>query len=151
MTRPATVPGLALRLALCVIRAACRVLPEAERAERELEWSAEAEAISGDAEARVPGLRAVRYALSLLLRVRATCSTRAAPAQVANPHMMRDGTSASGSRVAQAAVAAGLFTGGLVSAAVGGSVGLLNGLILVLGVAGCVAAGVWRALRGRWA
>lgn len=84
MTGPAALPEPAARLAGRVIRAACWALPHAERAERELEWTAE------DTDVHLPGLRAVWFALSLLLHAPATRGTHAAPAQPTHHRTIRD-------------------------------------------------------------
>ncbi|MFG2143938.1 hypothetical protein ACGFRG_07015 [Streptomyces sp. NPDC048696] len=73
-----------------MIRAACWALPHAERAERELEWTAEAQAVAEDTDVHLPGLRAVWFALSLLLHARATRGTHAAPAQPTHHRTIRD-------------------------------------------------------------
>jgi hypothetical protein len=76
---PRTGPGSALRLAEHLIRVACALLPDTERADREDEWSAEAEAAAHDTDIRLPALRALRtlwFATSLLLNASATRSTR---------------------------------------------------------------------------
>jgi len=71
---PRTGPGPSLRLAEHMIRGACRGLPDSERADKEMEWSAEAEAAACDTGIRFPPLRALLplwFAASLLLHARA--------------------------------------------------------------------------------
>lgn len=90
MTRPRTVtrPGPAQRCAESMIRIVCRALPDAERADSEAEWAAEAEAIGADTEIRVRALRAVKvllFAISLLVHVRSVRSTRTAAPAAARP------------------------------------------------------------------
>lgn len=79
--RARTGPGLSLRAAECIIRVACRVLPDAERTDREREWAAEAEAIIDDADLRLPAARVLRFTLSLLHSVRSLRGVRATQAR----------------------------------------------------------------------
>ncbi|MFD9114969.1 hypothetical protein [Streptomyces bottropensis] len=79
-------PGLALRCAEGVIRTACRMLPEEERADREAEWCWEIEAIAGDPDIRWRAAVVLKFALHLLPHVRATRSASAAMAQGAALH-----------------------------------------------------------------
>ncbi|MCZ4101066.1 hypothetical protein [Streptomyces sp. H39-C1] len=82
-----TIPAgsrLALRLAERVIRTACRALPGDEQADREQEWSAEAEAVAHDPGTRLQLLRAIKtlqFAGSLFLHARATRRAPANPAR----------------------------------------------------------------------
>lgn len=76
-------PVKGLGVAVFLIRSACRALPDVDRVEREWEWTAEAEAIAGDAETRLPTGRALWFALSLLLNTRAVRGAQAARARPA--------------------------------------------------------------------
>ncbi|MET9118826.1 hypothetical protein ABZX38_32100 [Streptomyces longwoodensis] len=72
---------LALRCAIGIIRLACLMLPEAARAEREVEWCVELEEIAFEQDVRWRALRALHYALSLLPTVRDTLGVAEARAQ----------------------------------------------------------------------
>lgn len=71
--------GRALQIAEQVIALACWFLPETERADRALEWTVVAEEIATDPQIRWSLWRALctlRFAVSLLLHVRATRRTQ---------------------------------------------------------------------------
>lgn len=132
MNRPAALQELAPRLARRVIRTACRALPEAERAERELEWTVEAEAVAEDTDIRLPALRAVWFALSLLLHARATRSTRTAPVRAANRRTIEE-------RLPSFVLGVVVATAVVVAAA---ATGILAGVVAATGVVAVVAVGV---------
>lgn len=116
-------PTLALGCATFLIRTACRALPEAERADREMEWTSEAEAIALDEEKLSRLLRAIttlRFALSLALHSRATRRTRPSSRPT-----FRNAVSTAGRTIETT-----VMTALVALVAIGESLALCNGILL---------------------